>query len=78
MNNLSINKREQAYKGLTCDTKIYKRKKMKKTKEIEKLKCTIVSSGEVITPEEAKIRLAKYICMLIEWDLNPPATIKGV
>lgn len=39
---------------------------MKKTKKIEKLKCIIKRSEEVITPEEAKIRMAKFVSMLID------------
>jgi len=46
-------------------------------KKIEKLNCIIISSDEVITKEEENIRLAKYVCMLIDWKLNPPEKLKG-
>lgn len=35
-------------------------------REPQKLECEIRVSDEVITPEEAKIRMAKFVCMLYE------------
>jgi len=43
---------------------------------VKKLESEIRSSGEVITKVEAQRRLAKFVCMLIEWDKNPPQTLK--
>lgn len=43
---------------------------------VKKLESEIRSSGEVITKAEAQKRLAKFICMLVEWDNNPPQNIR--
>lgn len=46
-------------------------------KEFKPLECEIRRSGEKISTEETHIRLAKYVCMLAQWDANPPEALKG-
>lgn len=39
-------------------------------REPQELNCKVISSGEKISPTEAKIRMAKLVCMLIELGLK--------